>query len=112
MAAVWDPLQWPPGLSATDVRPTALYGNTTAMRHIHGQSLCLQKRLFSSEVEPVVLTVWPGLHPFRGELALYRGIRSHRRLSSDGDLNLDTGVDVDNDLLDDLRGGVEAAMIG
>lgn len=30
------------------------------------------------------------------------------RLSSDGDLNLDTSVDVDNDLLDDLSGGVEA----
>lgn len=30
------------------------------------------------------------------------------RLSSDGDLNLDTSVDVDNDLLDDLGGGVEA----
>lgn len=29
------------------------------------------------------------------------------RLSSDGDLNLDTSVDVDNDLLDDLSGGVE-----
>lgn len=29
------------------------------------------------------------------------------RLSSDGDLNLDTSVDVDNDLLDDLGGGVE-----
>ena len=29
-------------------------------------------------------------------------------LSSDGDLNLDTSVDVDNDLLDDLGGGVEA----
>lgn len=31
------------------------------------------------------------------------------RLSSNGDLNLDTSVDVDNDLLDDLGGGVEAA---
>lgn len=29
-------------------------------------------------------------------------------LSSDGDLDLDTGLDVDNDLLDDLGGGVEA----
>lgn len=28
-------------------------------------------------------------------------------LSSNGDLNLDTSVDVDNDLLDDLGGGVE-----
>lgn len=35
------------------------------------------------------------------------------RLSSNGDLNLDTSVDVDNDLLDDLGGGVEAAeMMG
>lgn len=31
------------------------------------------------------------------------------RLSSNGDLNLDTGVDVDNDLLDNLGRGVEAA---
>lgn len=29
-------------------------------------------------------------------------------LSSNGDLDLDTGVDVDNDLLDDLGRGVEA----
>lgn len=33
------------------------------------------------------------------------------RLSSNGDLNLDTSVDVDNDLLDDLGGGVEAAKM-
>lgn len=32
-------------------------------------------------------------------------------LSSNGDLNLDTSVDVDNDLLDDLGGGVEAAEV-
>lgn len=31
-------------------------------------------------------------------------------LSSNGDLNLDTGVDVDNDLLDDLSGGVKAVV--
>lgn len=30
-------------------------------------------------------------------------------LSSNGDLNLNTGLDVDDDLLDDLGGGVEAA---
>lgn len=29
-------------------------------------------------------------------------------LSGDGDLDLDTGLDVDNDLLDDLGRGVEA----
>lgn len=29
-------------------------------------------------------------------------------LSSNGDLNLDTGLDVDDDLLDDLSGGVKA----
>jgi hypothetical protein len=28
-------------------------------------------------------------------------------LSSNGDLNLDTGLDVDDDLLDDLSGGVK-----
>lgn len=30
-------------------------------------------------------------------------------LSSNGDLDLNTGLDVDDDLLDDLGGGVEAA---
>lgn len=30
------------------------------------------------------------------------------RLSGNGDLDLDTGLDVDDDLLDDLGGGVEA----
>lgn len=29
-------------------------------------------------------------------------------LGSNGNLDLDTGIDVDNDLLDDLGGGVEA----
>lgn len=29
-------------------------------------------------------------------------------LSGNGDLNLNTGLDVDNDLLDDLSGGVKA----
>lgn len=31
-------------------------------------------------------------------------------LSSDGDLDLNTGLDVDNDLLDDLSGRVEATL--
>lgn len=36
---------------------------------------------------------------------------NHRlHLSSDGDLDLDTGLDVDNDLLDDLGGGGKAVL--
>lgn len=31
-------------------------------------------------------------------------------LSSNGDLDLDTGLDVDNDLLDDLGGGSQAVI--
>jgi len=32
-------------------------------------------------------------------------------LSSDGDLNLNSSLDVDNDLLDDLSGGVKAVNL-
>jgi hypothetical protein len=48
---------------------------------------------------------------------LTKGVSHHSRpsslfgrncLSSNGDLNLDTSVDVDNDLLNNLSGGVEA----
>jgi hypothetical protein len=34
-----------------------------------------------------------------------------QRLSSDGDLNLNTSLDVDDDLLDNLGGGVQAITI-
>ena len=37
-----------------------------------------------------------------------QGLPHRARLGSDSDLDLDTGLDVDNDLLDDLGGGVEA----
>lgn len=39
--------------------------------------------------------------------------QSKPNLSSNGDLNLDTGLDVDNDLLDDLGGGgqVDEALV-
>lgn len=33
-------------------------------------------------------------------------------LSGNGDLNLNTGLDVDDDLLDDLSGGVKARETG
>ena len=33
------------------------------------------------------------------------------RLSGNGDLDLDTGIDVDDDLLDDLSRGVEASRL-
>ena len=36
---------------------------------------------------------------------------SIRLLSSNGDFDLDTGVDVDNDLLDDLGGSIEATFV-
>lgn len=39
---------------------------------------------------------------------VYPKLRPHH-LSSDGDLDLDTGIDVDNDLLDNLGGGSKAA---
>lgn len=39
-------------------------------------------------------------------------ISGHHHLSGDGDLDLDTGLDVDNDLLDDLGRGVEAVWGG
>lgn len=37
----------------------------------------------------------------------FRGVVSYR-LCGNGDLDLDTGLDVDDDLLDNLGGGVEA----
>lgn len=37
--------------------------------------------------------------------------REGPHLSGDGDLDLDTGLDVDDDLLDDLGGGVEAVHL-
>lgn len=40
---------------------------------------------------------------------IHRNLRKH--LSSDGDLDLNTGVDVDDDLLDNLGGGVEAVVV-
>lgn len=39
-------------------------------------------------------------------------LASSTRLGGDGDLDLDTGLDVDDDLLDDLGGGVEAGERG
>lgn len=39
---------------------------------------------------------------------VYPKLRPHH-LSSNGDLDLDTGIDVDNDLLDNLGGGSKAA---
>jgi hypothetical protein len=38
----------------------------------------------------------------------HHAAQSSLHLSSNGDLNLNTGIDVDDDLLDDLGGGVEA----
>lgn len=45
----------------------------------------------------------------RSKAARHRFPRHHRtHLSSNGDLDLDTGIDVDNDLLDNLGGGSKA----
>lgn len=49
----------------------------------------------------------PPYQPSPGTTAFVLSLRSIR-LSGNGDLDLDTGLDVDDDLLDDLGGGVEA----
>lgn len=52
----------------------------------------------------------PGHHSVSVSIA--SSLASSTRLGGDGDLDLDTGLDVDDDLLDDLGGGVEAGERG
>lgn len=64
-------------------------------------------KVSTSSTRGLASTSPPNL-PSPGTTGLSVASLTSMHLSGDGDLDLDTGLDVDNDLLDNLGGGVEA----